>query len=141
MTAVLHAAKITRFQASVMRGRLRVGGTDAREVPARGIPNTRSGLSPPRLRLLSEGLHRRSAWAPEARRNSGAEPGFARLPAPLVARRQPPGLMRHGGTPRVGVPAPAHVALGRDQYVLAERREVAVAERAAVGGRLDSGRP
>src|SRR4051794_9713607 len=68
MMAVLHAAKITRFQASVMRGRLRVGGTDARGVPARGFPNTRSGLSPPLLRLLSEGLqgaqrgpHRRAA--------------------------------------------------------------------------------
>src|SRR3954471_19866070 len=93
--AVLHAAKITRFQASVIGGRLRVGGTDARGVPARGFPNTRSGLSPPRLRLLSEGLHRRSAWAPEARRNSGEEPGLARLPAPLVSRRQPPGLVRH----------------------------------------------
>jgi hypothetical protein len=36
----------------------------------------------------------------------------------------------------VGVAAPVSVALGGDQHVLAERREVPAAERAAVGRRL-----
>src|SRR5689334_8663353 len=52
---------------------------------------------------------------------------------PLVPRGQPSRLPRRQRALRVRVPPPGRVALGRDQHVLAQGGQEAVAERAAVG--------
>src|SRR3954451_18569663 len=56
---------------------------------------------------------------------------------PLVARGETAGPARGDDARGVGVPAPARIALGDHERVLAERREVLAAERAAIGGGLE----
>jgi hypothetical protein len=64
--------------------------------------------------------------------------GLRRLPGqPFVLGRQPAGLARGQRALGVGVAPAARVALGHDQDVLAQRGQVFVAERAAVGRRLE----
>lgn len=56
---------------------------------------------------------------------------------PLVTRGETAGSARRDDARGVGVPAPARVALGHHERVLAERREVLATERAAIGGGLE----
>jgi hypothetical protein len=56
---------------------------------------------------------------------------------PLVARGEPAGPTRRDDARGVGVPPPARIALGYHERVLAERREVFAAERAAIRGGLE----
>ena len=56
---------------------------------------------------------------------------------PLVAREKAAGPTRRDDARSVGVPPPACIALGYHERVLAERREVFAAERAAIRGGLE----
>src|ERR1700761_2908104 len=78
-----------------------------------------------------------SRWAPQPPEPAaGGRRGIGLGPLPLLPGGQPPSAARPHHALRVGMAPPSVVALREQQDVLAERRQEAAAQRAAVRGRL-----